>query len=134
MEDKILEAFEFGKIQECRNIILKLREHGISTEEFFDWIDDMAKRVEPIAMPKIPNVQHSVLARHCPECAKAYLILNEVNNHPALMVGGDYKCQWLCPLCGWEEYSETRIEAEAFPYVEELKIIYVYLNEKKGCE
>ena len=57
------------------------------------------------------------LKRKCPGCKKAWLTLGRVNHHPAVMVGGDSKCQWFCSLCPWEEYSKKDIIDESKPYL-----------------
>ena len=117
MNDEILEAFDFGKIQECRNIKLKLDEHGISWEEFLHWVQATEKRLNPNPR-KVPRVPAPLLKRACPGCNKAWLQLNEVNHHPRYMVGDGLKCQWSCLNCGWEEYSEKDIKDEAAQYID----------------
>ncbi|GAF77586.1 unnamed protein product [marine sediment metagenome] len=117
MDDKVLEAFSFGRIQECKNIKSKLDEHGISWEEFVEWIDDKVKRIKP--KPKVgtsPNLRQ-ILKRACPECS-AYVRIGTVNNHPATMVGEDWKTQWWCG-CGWVEYSLLEIHDEVKQYLVE---------------
>lgn len=118
MDDKILEAFEFGKIQECKNIKLKLDKHGISWDEFLKWVDEKVNNVMPIKA-NIPAASDSepVLKRKCPDC-QAWLRLARVNHHPALMVGGDSKCQWICKYCPWEEFSDKPVMEEAKPYLD----------------
>ncbi len=117
--DKILEAFEFGKIQECVNIKLKLDEHDISWEEFLEWVEKRAKEPMPVRDPReVPYPPNAVLKRLCPGCEKHYLDLSEVNNdNPGMMVGGTSKCQWFCLWCAWEEYSDKDVKEEAEPYI-----------------
>jgi hypothetical protein len=119
MDDKIVEAFEFGKLQECKNIKLKLDEHNVSWEEFFEWLDEAATRIKMTPRRVIPDIPRKVLKRKCPKC-KSWLTLNTVNNHPGLMVGGDWKCQWFCMHCEWEQLSKEEIIKEAQPYIEEV--------------
>jgi hypothetical protein len=118
MEDKILEAFSFGKIQECANIKAKLDEHNISWEEFLEWIPNMAKRLSPDPIPpKVPNPPNAVLRRICPQCEKHWLALWEVNTFPGNMVGEGFECMWYCSMCDFEEYSKTEVKLEAEPYI-----------------
>lgn len=124
MDDRVLEAFTFGSIQECLNIKLKLDEFGISWEEFIEWVRDKSKRHMPVQKKTIPEPYRKVLKRRCPEC-KSWLHLYEVNTHPANMVGEAFTCQWYCSACGWEKYSRQDIVDEAKPYVEDLTIVYV---------
>lgn len=147
MDDKILEAFEFGKIQECLNIKLKLNEYGISWEEFEYWVKDVSKRIQPTRQNRIPDIPKKRLERHCPDC-DGWLNLQEVNNNPATMVGGDYKSHWYCLACEWEEYSVRDIVDEAKPFIKDMKVIYIPMSPRerkrerrlaeqekcKGCE
>lgn len=133
MDDKIMEVFEFGRIQECVNIKLKLDEHGISWDEFVEWVKDAAKRHVPAPRNILPPIDHSVLSRECPDC-KQFLYLDEVNNNTATQVGGNFKCQWLCYKCGWEELSELEIQIAAQPYIRPLEVIYVPVDGTKGCD
>ncbi len=129
MDDRILEAFAFGKIQECKNIKLKLDEHNISWDEFLEWVEDMSKRVIPAPNPRIPATPETVLKRKCPECDN-YVGLFEVNNHPSTMVDEGYKTQWSCKWCGWDEYSRNNILQEAEPYIETMEVRYIPLSAK----
>lgn len=129
MDDRILEAFEFGNIQECINIKLVLDKNNISWEEFLEWVKDMSGRVLPSR--KVPFPPDFILRRRCPNCKSSWLRLEEVNKHPRLMVGGDLKCQWYCRVCDWDEFSAKDIVDEARPYVEELKIVYVPVTPKQ---
>ena len=115
MDDKILEAFKFGTIQDCLNIQLKLDEYSISWDEFTAWVGSAGRRNEVRKIPTIPELR---LKRRCPKC-KAWLQLSEVNHHPKLMVGGDFKSQWFCKHCDWVEYSNQDIETVAKPYIVE---------------
>jgi predicted nucleic-acid-binding Zn-ribbon protein len=138
MDDKILEAFSFGRIQDCRNIKAKLDEYNISWDEFIDWADNRAKLIESIPRPKVPNPPRMVLKRKCPECG-SWLKLGEVNHSPCAMVDGGYHSQWLCPKCEWEEFTNKELEKEAEPFLEELNVIYVPIKQKsnkpcKGCK
>ncbi len=118
MDDSVLSAFRFGTIQDCKNIHFTLDEAGIGWEEFLDWIEDRSKRIIPSTQRKIPPVPKSRLKRRCPKC-KAWLHLSEVNHHPKLMVGEDFKSQWFCKHCDWVEYSNQDIETVAKPYIVE---------------
>ena len=119
MDDRVLDAFDFGKIQECVNIKLKLDEYGVSWEDFLSWIEDKKKLLHA-GSPK------EFLKRPCPECGKSWLLLGKVNHAPAYMlegrIEGDYNCQWYCPSCAWEEFSVKQIKDEAAPYLEPMEI------------
>ncbi len=115
MDDKILEAFKFGTIQDCRNIQLKLEEHNISWDEFTTWVDGAANQQGGRRIPAVPELR---LERRCPNC-DSWLQLEEVNHHPKLMVGDDLESHWFCRYCPWEEYSKEKIEDEARSYIVE---------------
>ena len=130
MDDKILEMFEFGKIQECKNIKAKLDENGISWDEFLLWIDEAAKRIKPSPKKRIPDLPRKVLKRPCPDCGN-WLSLFEVNTCPGCVVDDVSKSQWRCPKCEWEEYSTNIIEVEAEPFIEDLKVVYIPMTAKQ---
>ncbi len=46
MEDKILEAFDFGPIQSCKQIEEKLDENNVSWEEFLEWVEEKEKSLQ----------------------------------------------------------------------------------------
>lgn len=101
MDDKILEAFNFGTIQDCKNLKLKLDEHGITWDEFLSWVDDKAmfNRLDNIPMIK-----------PCPDCEKP-LRLFPVNTEPWNMIDESLKSQWIC-ICGYETFSEKTVMEE----------------------
>lgn len=103
MDDKILEAFSFASIQDCKNIKFVLDEHGISWDEFLDWVSEKARRLK----------EQQVLTRvrrPCPDC-KRPMRLATVNSNMADQVGGDYKSQWYCS-CGKDIFSKLTLQEE----------------------
>lgn len=133
MDDKILNVFRFGVIQDCLNIKRKLDKYDISWEEFEAWVTEKAKTYIPPSVVKeehrIPNIPMSVLKRHCPEC-KGWLKLYEVNKTASTKVDKELKSQWFCRICGWEEFSTKDIVEEALPFVEELKVVYLPVDAR----
>ena len=110
MEDKILEAFKFGTLQECLSIKRKLDEHNISWDEFTDWMKDTSHRLRPIH-------GEAVIAKVCPEC-KSLMRLFQVNTpNKSTEVGGDFKSQWQCIGCGYDIFNKSTTQEE----LEELK-------------
>jgi hypothetical protein len=49
--------------------------------------------------------------RKCPKC-KAPMHLNPVNTGNTDQVGGNFKCQWLCTKCWYDEYSIMTLTEE----------------------
>lgn len=118
--DKLLSLYGFGKIQDCSTIMSVLEKNNVTMEEFHDWIQMMRSKYRPPTPRPIPPPPRRVLKRKCPSCG-GWLTLQEVNNSdPRLQVGGDWKCQWLCPNCWWDDYSKEDIKSEAKPYIEEV--------------
>lgn len=121
---KVLEAFRFGTLQECRSVILKLEGNGISHDEFFKWLGEEGKRIEPLRefppQPEIPHPPRRQLRRRCPECG-AWMRVFSVNDKPGNMVGGAWRSQWLCTnrKCYWDEYSIKSVREEAESYIVE---------------
>ena len=113
MDDKILEAFSFGRVQECKSIMLKLNEHGISQEEFVEWVDNHTNR--EIKVPKEPRQEPR---RKCPNCGKP-LVIRPVNNSTATIIEHypELKSVWVCDACKFDEYSEKSIADESKPYL-----------------
>jgi hypothetical protein len=152
--EKTLDAFQIRDLQTFKTIILALKDSGWTIVDAFEHIDTILKvgRTNEIAyfqdadqnfikippnidelgrMRNIPMTPITMLKRKCPDCGR-YLNLDEVNHHPGLMVGGNFKSQWHCKFCHWEECSEKIISEEALPYVEELDAPYI--PEKKGSK
>ena len=101
MDEKIVEAFQFGVLQECKNLILKLDEHKVPWGEFLLWLEDkkMFKRLG-----------NNPMIRPCPDCEKP-LRLSPVNTEPWNMVGEGLKSQWFC-VCGYSKYSDQTVMEE----------------------
>ena len=118
INDKILEAFSFGVLQDCKNVKQLLDEHGIEWEEFLEWLEDKKKRV--VSVPRSAERMRparAVLHRLCPGCKENFLRLSQVNHRPEAMIGGKWKSQWRCFFCEWEELSEGKVNEEAKPYI-----------------
>jgi hypothetical protein len=115
MEEKIVEAFTFGTLQDCKNLKEKLDDSGVSWEEFLSWVEEKKKQFsgEGEGGNRAP-----IIIRKCPDCSRA-LTLSSVNAHPTLMVDGDYNSLWNCidPDCGYEEYRKETFEEELQKYV-----------------
>ena len=118
MNDKILQAFNFGTIQDCANIKIMLDKNNITWEEFLSWVQKKRQDYVPPIPQKIPLSPRYVLKRRCPKC-KTWLEIGEVNHKPCAMVGNNFKCQWICRRCFWDEFSFKDIVEEATPYIEE---------------
>lgn len=118
IDDKLLEAFPFGLLQDCKNVMQILARNGFSQEDFFEWLKDKSKRILPVPRSaERMRPARAVLHRLCPGCEERFLRLQRVNDRPERMVGDLWKCQWYCSVCGWEEYSERELNEEAKPYI-----------------
>lgn len=106
--DKTLDAFILRDLQTFKVILQTLSVDGW---EIKDAIKEVDRRTREYDAPI------RVLQRRCPQCEDQWLTLGLVNHHPAGMIGGDWKCQWLCPMCEYEELSAKDIEEEAKPYI-----------------
>ena len=107
MDDKVLEAFSFGRIQECGNIVRKLNEHGIPWEEFIDWVDTKTQSMTTQCQQQTSRV--------CPECG-GWLSISDVNATKCSQVDGDWKSMWYCDNCAWNELSEVSSMEEKQKY------------------
>lgn len=112
MDEKVVQAWTFGTLQDCKNLREKLDAEGISWEEFLSWVEEKKRQLEEGS-----NVVAEIIIRACPDCSRA-LTLSRVNEDPSLMVDGDYNSLWHCidPDCGWEEYKKETFEEELQKY------------------
>lgn len=116
--EKVFEAFTFGKLQECKNIKSVMDQHGISWEEFIDWLQ-VATQTRSYRNPNLPPTPKRFLIRRCPICG-SYTDIHEVNHMACCQIGGKWKSQWFCSSCGWDEYSEKTITEEAKGFIKEI--------------
>ncbi len=117
MDDKTVEAWGFGILQDCKNLREKLDGEGISWEEFLSWIEKKKKQFSDEG----EGSRAPIIIRKCPDCGIG-LTLSSVNAHPTLMVEGDYNSLWHCtdPDCGFEEYRKETFEEELQKYMVEV--------------
>jgi hypothetical protein len=111
MDEKIVEAFTFGTLQDCKNLKEKLDDSGVSWEEFLLWIEEKKKKFgEEKSRPPI-------VMRKCPDCSRP-LTLSRVNEDPSLIVDGDYYSLWHCIDADWgfEEYNKETFEEQLQKY------------------
>jgi len=118
-KNRITEVFRFGVVQDCGTLIKLLLDSDVTIEAFLNWLEEEKRRYKPPPRSRVPRPPREVLKRKCPSCGK-WLHLAEVNHSPRCRVGGDYKSQWFCPNCWWDEYSKKDIREEAKPYIEEV--------------
>lgn len=104
--EMLTEAFKFGILQDCGNLMLILRSNGRTMDEFIDWLEEKKKAIN----------KDSIAHRDCPNCGSP-VRLYRVNSKKCNQVGGDYTVQWWCRSCHWDEFSNKSIREELEPYM-----------------
>lgn len=112
---KLLEpfGFTFGQLQDISTLLKHLEKNNVSIEAFIDYIEEQKKEKvkaekQNKEQGKKDKAQWDKNALKCSEC-KTTMNLYPVNFTPRDQVGGDFNSQWLCPNCGYEEYSTKTI-------------------------
>lgn len=120
---QLLQAFRFGVLQDCKNIMLKLKRENISLDEFVEWIEEESKVVEetrqvsneydaPVENPR------KLLRRRCPDCGN-YLVIKPVNHSSSTAIedAPELKSVWICKRCKFDEFSDKPIHEEIEPHL-----------------
>lgn len=106
--DVTLDAFELGELQTFKVILQTLDIDGWGIADALEHISSLTRT---------RNAPVRVLQRPCPKCKGQWIALAQVNHNARTMIGGNWKCQWYCPVCDFEEFSTEDIEKEAKPYL-----------------
>ena len=87
--DKLFEAYSFSVLQGAADILVALKEEGITNEEFINFVQ----------RKHVAYGQFSLMPK-CPECSTSLQLIrgeDETNS------------QWLCPKCRYSQYNSKSI-------------------------
>jgi hypothetical protein len=109
--EKTLDAFQLKDLQTFKTILHTLAVDDWSVADAIEHVNyRLTHRGGPVYL----------LRRKCPQC-KVWLRLHRVNKDPGNMIGGDWKSQWSCAACEWEEFTTKEVQEEGKPYLEEVQ-------------
>ena len=85
----------FGSLQDFSNLIITMKEYGITVDEFVEFVEDKKRRIiaaqeEQNRINEIHNKMWTEKAPKCPDCGKP-LTLGKIGENPK-----GYKSQFFC--------------------------------------
>ena len=101
-------ALDYKTLNKIRNIILHLRKHNRTIDEFLEYAETSNKNHQKIILEMEKAKANQVL---CPECKKP-MVLRPVNFNKSTQTGDNSKSVWLCfnKVCLYVEYSDKTID------------------------
>lgn len=94
--EKLIAAFKFADVQTAVVLWRWLKKNDKTFEDLEKYI-----KIRPVVTAAVPQTQQS---KDCPEC-KNKMFAFPVNTSPCNQVGNDYRVQWICRQCEYEEFE-----------------------------
>jgi len=116
---KQLTAGKTGKVlQECRNLIINLRQNGRGMDEFLKYMEGLDLHARQREQEQQQSkAEYARKAPKCPKC-QGVMYCYPVNTGPEDQIEGDWKSYWLCgnPECGHDIDSLNDVTTEMKKY------------------
>jgi len=112
-----LTAAPTGKVlQECKNLIINFKQNGrdmgTGGEEFLSYMKDINLRRQKYEVEQAKLISEYIKrAKKCPKCGNA-MKCYPVNTKPGNQVGGNWKSQWRCIPCDFNDFSLNDYKVE----------------------